>query len=69
MLDKLKLLLGIKDDSKDAILEFTLDRVEEIIKNYCNITEIPEELNTTVLSMAMDYIDLKTLAMKKEKGS
>lgn len=66
MLDKLKLLLGIKDDSKDAILEFTLDRVEEIIKNYCNITEIPEELNTTVLSMAMELYRLENFGSEEE---
>lgn len=67
MLDKLKLLLGIKDDSKDAILEFTLDRVEEIIKNYCNITEIPEELNTTVLSMAMELYRLENFGNEEGK--
>ncbi|SDX89668.1 phage head-tail connector protein [Tepidimicrobium xylanilyticum] len=59
MLEKLKLLLGIKDDSKDAILEFTIERVEDTIKNYCNIEEIPEELNTTVLSMAMELCRLE----------
>lgn len=67
MLDKLKLLLGIKDDSKDATLEFTLDRVEEIIKNYCNITKIPEELNTTVLSMAMELYRLENFGNEEGK--
>lgn len=55
-LNKLKGLLGIEiiDISKDTILEFALEDVENIVKDYCNITEIPEALNTTVIRMAMD---------------
>jgi hypothetical protein len=55
-LNKLKNLLGIEltDVSKDVILEFTLEDVEEIIKNHCNIDEIPIGLNNTVMRMAMD---------------
>ncbi|QUH21425.1 phage head-tail connector protein [Alkaliphilus sp. B6464] len=53
-LEKLKQLLGITDDTKDFILQFTLEKTEDTIKNYCNIKEIPTELNNTVLSMAVD---------------
>ncbi|EDS78169.1 conserved hypothetical protein [Clostridium botulinum C str. Eklund] len=55
-LDKLKQLLGIdKDDNtKDAFLEFALDDIFQIIKDYCHIKEVPEELNNTVLKMAID---------------
>jgi len=55
-LNKLKELLGIEviDTSKDTILEFALEDVENIVKDHCNITEIPEGLNTTVIRMAMD---------------
>lgn len=67
MLEKLKLLLGIKDDEKDAILEFTIERVDDAIKNYCNITEIPEELNTTVLSMAMELYRLENFGNEEGK--
>lgn len=67
MLEKLKLLLGIKDDEKDAILEFTIERVDDAIKNYCNIDKIPEELNTTVLSMAMELYRLENFGNKEGK--
>jgi hypothetical protein len=55
-LEKLKKLLGIPldNDSKDFLLEFTLEDVEQIIKDYCNIKEVPKELNNTVLRMAVD---------------
>ena len=55
-LNKLKGLLGIAliDTTKDAILEFTIDDVEETIINHCNITEIPTGLNNTVMRMSMD---------------
>ncbi|ACQ53978.1 phage head-tail connector protein [Clostridium botulinum] len=55
-LEKLKKLLGISldDDSKDFLLEFVLEDIEQIVKDYCHIKEIPEALNTTVLKMAID---------------
>ncbi|RXI46270.1 hypothetical protein DP145_06750 [Clostridium tetani] len=55
-LEKLKKLLGmpLEDNSKDFLLEFALEDVEQIVKNYCHIKEVPEELNTTVLKMAID---------------
>ena len=51
---KLKALLGIEDDSKDVILEFVIADVEEIIKNYCHVEEMPEGLVNTGYRMAMD---------------
>ncbi|WP_045905939.1 phage head-tail connector protein [Clostridium botulinum] len=55
-LEKLKKLLGIAldDDSKDFLLEFALEDVEQIVKDYCHMKEIPEALNTTVLKMTID---------------
>ncbi|WP_346930276.1 phage head-tail connector protein [Clostridium sp.] len=49
-LEKLKKLLGISldDDSKDFSLEFISENVQETVKNYCNITEIPKELETFI---------------------
>lgn len=65
-LEKLKQLLGIKDNDKDFILEFTIERVEDTIKNYCNIKEIPEELNSTVLSMAMELYRIENFGSEEE---
>ena len=53
-LAKLKALLGIEDDSKDVILEFVIADVEETIKNYCHVEEMPDGLVNTGYRMAMD---------------
>lgn len=53
-LTRLKELLGIKDDSKDKILEFVIADVEEIIKNYCHVDTIPDGLINTGYRMAID---------------
>lgn len=65
-LEKLKHLLGIKDNDKDFILEFTIKRVEDTIKNYCNIKEIPTELNNTVISMAMELYRAENFGSEEE---
>lgn len=53
-----------KDDEKDTevndkknadiILEFIINNVEEIIKNYCHVEEVPEGLLNTAYRMAID---------------
>lgn len=55
-LNQLKGRLGIvvTDISKDDNLLFAIEDAEETIKGYCNIAEIPEGLNTTVIRMAME---------------
>ena len=51
---KLKELLGIEDESKDVILEFVIADVEETIKNYCHVDEMPDGLQNTGYRMAVD---------------
>ena len=51
---KLKELLGIEDESRDVILEFVIADVEETIKNYCHVEEMPDGLQNTGYRMAMD---------------
>lgn len=55
-LGTLKGLLGVPetDASQDASLQFVIDDVEETIKNYCNLGEIPEGLRNTSYRMAID---------------
>lgn len=52
--EKLKRLLGIEDDGRDFIVDFLIEDVEESIKNYCNVEELPEGLLNTAYRMAMD---------------
>ena len=53
-LAKLKLLLGITDNAKDALLQFCLDNTVETIINYCNLTTLPGGLENTAYRMAME---------------
>ena len=46
--ERLLALLGLNAD------EQSIDNAKDIVKNYCHIDEIPAELETTVLRMAMD---------------
>ncbi|HBF6312414.1 TPA: phage head-tail connector protein [Clostridioides difficile] len=61
--ERLKKLLGFsrEDDSKDTMLEFILEDVEEMVKNYCNVPTIPEQLNSTILRMAIDMYKNESL--------
>ncbi|CZR82948.1 Phage gp6-like head-tail connector protein [Clostridioides difficile] len=61
--ERLKKLLGFsrEDDSKDTVLEFILEDVEETVKNYCNVSVIPKELNSTILRMAIDMYKNESL--------
>lgn len=52
--EKLRNYLGIQDSSRDSMLEFIIADVEETIKNYCNVKEMPEGLLLTTYRMAMD---------------
>ena len=55
-LKTLKEYLGIavEDTSKDIALTFIISDVEETIKNYCNIKEVPDGLLNTSYRMAID---------------
>lgn len=53
-LERLKQLLGIAGDEQDIVLEFIISDVEETIKNYCNLKEVPKGLLQTSYRMAMD---------------
>ena len=55
-LAKLKDLLGIRQDEyeRNASLQFIMDDVEETVKNYCNLDEVPKGLTNTCYRMAMD---------------
>lgn len=55
-LKRLKELLGIpvEDHKQDAMLQFIIDDVEETVKNYCHITDVPNGLANTCYRMAID---------------
>ena len=68
-LTTLKNLLGITDDNKDVILQFILDKTEEYICNYCAIDEVPQGLNNTLISMAIDTYRAESFGQEKQEGT
>lgn len=66
-LSMVKVLLGIADGSKDAELNVYIDMTRQSILNYCNRSDLPEELNYTLCQMCADtYRDIANSRAKGE---
>lgn len=52
MLEQIKLLLGISDDSKDDLLTALIAYAQEEIRNYCHRDDI-EALESTLIQMVI----------------
>lgn len=58
-LSTVKVLLGITDTDKDAVLSVYIDMTRQEILNYCNRSDLPEALNYTLCRMTADaYRDI-----------
>lgn len=66
-LEKLKSLLGLVGDEKDALLQFVIDDAEEIITSYCHVKEVPKGLKNTSYRMAVDLYCAENIG--NESGS
>ncbi len=53
-LRKAKILLGIKDNSKNELLSFIFESVEQKILNYCNREDFPKELEFILIEIVCD---------------
>lgn len=65
---KLKALLGITDDSKDEVLDFTLATVKDIICNYCRTEKVPEGLENIWLDMCVALFRGESLGQETAEG-
>lgn len=68
-LEKLKLLLGVKSEEKDNILLFVLDKIQDMVCNYCNIDEVPKGLENVMLNMAVDLYRAESLGQEQAEGT
>jgi len=55
MLELMKQLLNITDNTKDAILNFCLDKAVLAIKNYSCLDVIPEQYNNAIVDLAIYF--------------
>ncbi len=68
-LQKLKLLLGLENDDKDELLLFVIDKVSDMVCNYCNIKQVPKGLENVMLNMAVDLYRAESLGQEQAEGT
>lgn len=54
MLDKLKLLLNIPDDTQDELLQVLISLCKDEAFNYCNLPEYSKKLDGAVIQMVIE---------------
>lgn len=54
MLDKLKLLLNIQDDTQDELLQVLIALCKDEAFNYCNLAEYSTKLDGAVIQMVIE---------------
>ena len=71
MVEKLKVLLGIElmSTDKDAYVAFVLDKVGDMVCNYCRIEEVPQGLKNVVLNMGVDMYRAEGLGKEEAQGA
>ena len=65
----LKTLIGINlsDNSLDMLLDYLLRITENKVKNYCNIKDIPNELELTIVEMTANLYFMQYKAVYEAK--
>lgn len=70
MLERIKLLLNITDDSKDALLNELIDNATEFAQNYINNDAALDNLTGTIIAMVIyDYNRMGTEGLTSENYS
>lgn len=70
MLEDLKLLLGLSDDSKDELLELIIKQAQTFAKAYTGLESLTPALKTCIVKMAIiDYNRLGTEGLDSESYS
>lgn len=54
MLETIKALLHISDESKDTIINHYISLYQQQIMNYCNLNEFPQELESLVIEIIVE---------------
>ena len=56
IIDKVIMLLGKEEvtDQEKNLVKFAINDAENKIKNYCNLEEVPQGLETTLIRLAVD---------------
>ena len=59
MLDRIKMLLGILDNSQDELLNYIIESTEELVLAHCKIKQMPEGLKSIMPMICADVYRAK----------
>ena len=54
MLDKIKILLNITDDSQDDLLQVLVSLCKDEAIDFCNLSEYTEKLDSAIIAMVIE---------------
>ncbi|HIG0360397.1 TPA: phage head-tail connector protein [Clostridium sporogenes] len=57
MLENIKLVSGIQDDSKDNIINYYINRYREKVLAYCHLRELPHELEGFIEEKVINIVN------------
>lgn len=55
MLEKVKALLNLKDNTRDELLSFYIDLIRDEVLNYCNLEDVPKKLENLIIKILLDF--------------
>lgn len=56
MLEKIKIVLGITDTSKDAVINYYIESISNEVISYCNIKNIPSSLQSLICNKVISIM-------------
>lgn len=68
VIEIIKIKLGL-DAPSEPLLNYNIDEMEQVIKNYCNIDYVPEELTYTLVNMVCDLYTYHNQVVADTKAS
>lgn len=69
LVSSIKKLVGEQLTDNTFYFEFTVDKVLNMVCDYCNIDTVPDGLETTVLSMCVDIYRTENYGNAEEKST
>ncbi|EJO5347145.1 phage head-tail connector protein [Clostridium botulinum] len=57
MLENIKMILGIQDDSKDNIINYYIKRYTDKILSYCHLRELPHQLEGFIEEKVINIVN------------
>lgn len=60
---KLRLAIAAEEEKYNDLIQSFINQVQEKIRNYCNITELPPDLDYVIIQMTIDLLKLQATTL------